>query len=496
MKKKFTLLLLVLFISILYGCSPSEKIEFMELTILSVNDLHGYIEQDNKGYGGLSNMAFKINEIRNENKYDDVVLIGNGDLFQGTAISNMTQGAAVLECMNAMEFDAMGIGNHEFDWGIETILAYFDGDESNGEADFPLLNANIYNNSDNSLLTIDNGIIYDSVIIEKEDIDVGIISYIGDVYSSISYDKVEDYYFDLRIVDSVEEIGSKLKNNGADVIIVNIHGGYSSNIEEYYYNADISELKDEKGGYLVDAVINGHTHSEQYGAITRNDGVDMPLIQAGANGENLGRITLNIDLLSMDVTDYDIEMIEVSDVGKKYDPEIQSIIDNINAELDNKGLAIAGESIASRFDFYAWIGNVMVKATGADIAFHNKGGVRGTGGIEKGKPVTIKQMYEISPFDNQIFLVELDYTKIKKLQNDDSLFNQIAPGVILSEGNTYTVAIISYVYYKSVTENESDIDTKLYIRDILIEDINLKGLTGEKFSPISNPKASIDLLYK
>jgi len=58
------------------------------------------------------------------------------------------------------------------------------------------------------------------------------------------------------------------------------------------------------------------------------------------------------------------------------------------------------------------------------------------------------------------------------------------------------VAIISYVYYKSVTENESDIDTKLYIRDILIEDIKLKGLTGEKFSPISNPKASIDLLYK
>ena len=104
MKKKFTLLLLVLFISILYGCSPSEKIESMELTILSVNDLHGYIEQDNKGYGGLSNMAFKINEIRNENKYDDVVLIGNGDLFQGTAISNMTQGAAVIECMNAMEF--------------------------------------------------------------------------------------------------------------------------------------------------------------------------------------------------------------------------------------------------------------------------------------------------------------------------------------------------------------------------------------------------------
>lgn len=72
----------------------------------------------------------------------------------------MTNGLAVIECMNMMNFDVMGIGNHEFDWEIDTILQYFDGNTENGEANFPLLNANIYLYSDDSLLTVFGGMYF------------------------------------------------------------------------------------------------------------------------------------------------------------------------------------------------------------------------------------------------------------------------------------------------------------------------------------------------
>ncbi|HEY8365162.1 MAG TPA: hypothetical protein VIK84_06280 [Haloplasmataceae bacterium] len=113
-------------------------------------------------------------------------------MFQGTAISNMSYGLSVVEAMNQMQFDAMGIGNHEFAWGIDVILNYFDGNLDNGEANFPLLNANIYDAETDSLLTVEGGNVFDSTIINREGIQVGLICYVGNVYSSISYDKAHN----------------------------------------------------------------------------------------------------------------------------------------------------------------------------------------------------------------------------------------------------------------------------------------------------------------
>ncbi|UKI50180.1 MAG: metallophosphoesterase [Clostridium sp.] len=107
-----------------------------ELNILTINDTHGYLETSD------SNSISKIATYMDS--YDENALrISVGDMFQGTGLSNLTKGKAMIEVMNAMNIDAMVIGNHEFDWGIDTILGYFDGNEENGEAKFPLLAANV-----------------------------------------------------------------------------------------------------------------------------------------------------------------------------------------------------------------------------------------------------------------------------------------------------------------------------------------------------------------
>jgi len=463
----------------------------LTFSLITVNDLHGHVEQDEYGQGGISNTAYLIDEQRDE--VDTSVLLANGDMFQGTAISNMTEGEAVVNMMNMMHFDAMGIGNHEFDWGIETILKYFDQDITNGEANFPLLNANIYHH-DNTLLTVDEGNVFESYIVEKDDISVGILSYVGDIYTSIAYTEVQDYYFDLDIAQSVETLSLDLKTQGADIIVVNIHGGNTGSIEDYNYNTQISTLKDSQGDYLVDVVVNGHTHRKQTGMIFRDQGTPLMLVQAGGNNEAIGVVDFTFDTSDMSITNYDVDLIDVDEANSNYDKQIETYIQDVNDGLGTVNLTLSGETITNRYIMSDWIANVMLAATDADIAISNFGGIRSTANITKDEYVTLAQMYEVFPFDNTIWIVEASYDEFSFLLNNSSLHYTTKNNMSLNENETYKVAINSYVYYWDTLDNLrslDDIDTALYMRDLLIDDLELKGELNILFNPSVDSSATI-----
>ena len=146
MKKRIPFILLSLLALSSCGNKPIEKAKKgnVLLDIIEINDLHGYVNEaaKNKEYD-LANIEYYIEEKRNlEN--NEVLLIANGDMFEGTAFSNLSMGLSTLNVLNEMNFDMMGIGNHEFSWGLDSILQYFDKDINNGEANFPLINGNIY----------------------------------------------------------------------------------------------------------------------------------------------------------------------------------------------------------------------------------------------------------------------------------------------------------------------------------------------------------------
>ena len=129
--------------------SSSSSTEKLYANFVSANDIHGRLVTADGEYG-LDILSSKFNDL--ERKYGDFIKIANGDIFQGKFESNVMYGKPMIDCMNAMDFDAMVIGNHEFDWGIDKIAAYNDGDYSNGEADFPFLSCNIAYKSNNQLL--------------------------------------------------------------------------------------------------------------------------------------------------------------------------------------------------------------------------------------------------------------------------------------------------------------------------------------------------------
>jgi len=142
------------------------------VNLVSANDTHGRLVTGD-GDNGFDVLSSKFNDL--ENKYGDFIKIANGDIFQGKFESNVLYGRPIVDCMNAMEFDAMVIGNHEFDWGLDKIAAYNDGDESNGEANFPFLACNIVDKATNKLLDW----VEPYTIVENNGSKVGLIGAIG-----------------------------------------------------------------------------------------------------------------------------------------------------------------------------------------------------------------------------------------------------------------------------------------------------------------------------
>ena len=492
--------LILLFLCLLTGCqfnpnlgnnkvdNPTTSIETEQktddvelgettLSILSMNDVHGYIMQDAYGRYGISNVSYVIESIREEKGEENVVLIANGDMFQGTGLVRMSYGQVMIDVMNQMNFDACCIGNHEFDWDLPVILNYFDGDEENGEADFPLLNANIYR--DGVLVSDDN--IFEYHMVEKGDINVGLIGYIGDVKGSINALYADAYDFDVNYSESVARIGALLKDNGADVIIVSIHDASTRGVNYFQPNQQLAMLK-YNGEYLVDAVINGHTHTEQSGAISRAGGVAMPVIQSSPyrNGYfyEFGEIELKIDNETNDVIGFNVEQHKASEAGKNFDSKVENIIDSYY-DRDKDVLAAKycnNKEYASRYDsnVQKWVANVMVAATGADIAICNTGGLRAN--LPEGV-LTFEDIYQMNPFDNEIIVHEVSCELINEfIQQEEYYFYSTASGSLKTTG-TYKVAIIDYVYYGYYYQNlrtDSYLDTNLILRDLLIKDLSLR----------------------
>jgi len=110
-----------------------------EIRVLPVNDFHGFAEPyqplgSNERLGGLPYLAARIDELRKEKPS---LLLSAGDMIQGNNWANLFQGASVIEWMNEMRFDAMVLGNHEFDFGQEVLKKRI------SEARFPILGANV-----------------------------------------------------------------------------------------------------------------------------------------------------------------------------------------------------------------------------------------------------------------------------------------------------------------------------------------------------------------
>jgi 5'-nucleotidase len=257
-----------------------------QITILHTNDVHSHIDpfgpEDgrNPNKGGVARRASLVQAIRNENP--NTLLLDAGDIFQGTPYFNYYGGELEFKLMSKLKYDAATIGNHDFDNGIEGLLAQMP------HATFNFLSAN-YDFSNTVLDTH----VKPYEIFQKEGIKIGVFGLgvrLNGLVDKNMYK--ETIYLDpLEIAQDMSRVLKEEKQ--CDLIICLSHLGY------YYkdFPERISDITLARATKNIDLIIGGHTHTFlPKPTIEKNrEGKNVLVNQVGCYGINLGRIDFYFD---------------------------------------------------------------------------------------------------------------------------------------------------------------------------------------------------------
>ncbi len=291
-----------------------------KLVILHTNDLHSRLEgyaptseysplsiNDDNTRGGISRIAALIKKERSENT-GNVLLLDAGDFLMGTFYHYMEEyNPFQLPLMNELGYDALAIGNHEFDFGPGRLAGIITNSEA--VADIPQLllgNAEFdkKDSADDSLEELfDKGSIKSSVIIEKNGLKIGVFSLLGeDADNSAPYAVPVTFE---KISRAAKRIVKQLKSQGSDIIICLSHSGIEQDDNGKWEGEDVelAEKVDE-----IDIIISGHTHTRLDEPIIINN---TPIVQTGSYGKYLGRIEVDVTGNEINLVDY--RLIQVDD---------------------------------------------------------------------------------------------------------------------------------------------------------------------------------------
>lgn len=432
MRKRYLLLVLSVAVILSLLVTPlafAGDPEPVTITVVSTNDFHGALIGRVQSWshgdvvGGSEWVAGYINIVRDENP-GGVLLLDAGDIMQGTLISNYFGGASTIEVYNAMGYDAVAIGNHEFDWGQEVLVQRME------QAEFPFLAANVFLKGKSeranwrSLSRPDWAVPY--AIEEIQGIKVAIIGLALPETPSITNPiNVANLRF-LGLEDSaavVDKLMEEVEALGATMIIVLAHiGGYWPDFGE------VGALACGLDTDEVDLIVSGHTHGRLDDVIC-----GIPVVQAYSSGTAFARVDFTVDTTTGEVVDYYMnpyppttyntyyhKKARYHDVKVRPDREIAAIVDYYEALIEDIKNEVVGETTTAITREYRyesamgdWVTDIMrAYDPGIDFALTNSGGLRAD--IDAG-PITFGEVFEALPFDNTEVIVELDGNEVRQV---------------------------------------------------------------------------------
>lgn len=256
------------------------------LTILHTNDVHSYIDPfpaddpRNPNMGGVSRRAEVIHNIRKENP--NVLLLDAGDIFQGTPYFNYYGGELEFKLMSMMQYDAATIGNHDFDNGLDGLLAQMP------HAKFDFLSANY----DFSKTQLDSFVKPYKIFI-KNGIKVGVFGLGVALYGLVDKKNYKETVY-LDPFEISQDMVKILKHEQhCDLVICLSHLGYQYK-NEPQKPSDLQLAAASKG---IDLIIGGHTHTflDKPTIVKNAEDKDVIVNQVGCYGLNMGRIDLYVD---------------------------------------------------------------------------------------------------------------------------------------------------------------------------------------------------------
>jgi 5'-nucleotidase len=376
-----------------------------ELTILHTNDFHARFrpisKYDNncsaesnaegKCFGGTARLISAIKEARG--RHENTILLDGGDQFQGTLFYNLYKGKVAAGMMNALEYDGMAVGNHEFDDGPETLRDFMEA------VDFPVLMANAHISLEPAL----RDILQKSTIVEKGGEKIGLIGVVTEDVKDLSSPGDNIIFTDA--INAVQSEVRVLKAKGVNKIILLSHSSYAID-KEIAANTD-----------GVDVIVGGHDNALLSNTNKRAVGPyptvvnDVQIIQAYAYGKYLGELNLVFDDAG-NVISAEGEPILI-DSSVEEDPQIVTRLDILEkpinklkeTQVGNVSVSLNGDRAVCRVqecDMGNMIADAMRDAVidkGYTIALANSGGIRAS--LDAGD-VTLGEVMTILPFQNTL----------------------------------------------------------------------------------------------
>jgi 5'-nucleotidase len=448
------------------------------LHIVHINDLHSRIEpisrfdgtcnaEDNAAgecFGGVARVKTMIDQLREELADENLIVLDAGDQYQGSLMYTTYKGDAEIEFMNLIGFDAMAVGNHEFDDGDEGLAKLADGVE------FPVISGNIDVSQSNVLA----GKVSNHVIIEVGGQRIGIISALAaDTPETAS---PSDAVIFTPEIESLQADVAALMAEGVDKIIALNHVGV---------NKDMAIAEAVSG---IDAVIGGHSHTlfsnTEEGAMAYPTMVgDVPVVQAYAYSKYVGHLTLEFDDEG-NVTSATGDTI-LLDASVAEDEGVVARVAELAGPIEEMKTLVVAESTdvieGSRDVCRAMecaMGNLVADAMlartadqGVVAAIQNGGGLRAS--IDSGE-ITMGEVLTVLPFQNTLATFEasgadiiaalengvgqvadgagrfpqvagITYTANLSMEPGSRISDVTVAGAAIDEGATYVLATNNYV---------------------------------------------------
>lgn len=372
------------------------------VTILHTNDIHGRIEEG-RGVIGMAKLATAVETARAEGP---TLVLDAGDAFQGLPISNSTKGEDMAEIMNEIGYDAMAVGNHEFDFSLDQATKYKE------TLNFPLLSANTY---------VDGARLFEaSTVLDKTpDVTGDEIVVIGVTTPETSTKTHPNNIVGVEFRDPITEVTNVITE-------VESKGNYNTYVILAHLGIDSTTPVAWRGDTLAEAlaanellknkrviVIDGHSHTVSQAKY----GTNVTYTQTGSYLSNIGKLTLSAAgvepglikteegqalLANQAIAD------RVAAIKKKYEAENAVVV------LENSPVEFNGDRENVRVR-ETNLGNLVTDAlyeygqTGfankTDLAVTNGGGLRAT--IAKDKPITKGDIIAVLPFGNSISQIEV-----------------------------------------------------------------------------------------
>lgn len=397
----------------------AEETNAVTVTIVHTNDTHSRVEAGI----GFAKIGAKVKALKEVNP--NTVVVDAGDTLHGQTFATISKGESIIKVMNAVGYDVMTPGNHDFNYGQERLK------ELAELANFPIISSNVVKADGTTLLD-------PYVIKEVEGLKIGIF---GLSTPETAYKTSPKNVEGLTFVDPVEtakKMVKELQEKGVDAIVALMHMGIDKESKDTSYL-----VRDNVEG--IDLIIDGHSHSTL--DTIDNEGKATKIVSTGEYSNNLGIVNLTFEageLKSVEPTAFTSEeaaalegdadiaaMIAQTTEENKVITSV--VVGKTDVELDGVREHVrAGETNLSNL-----ITNAMLTSSGADIAITNGGGIRAS--IDVGD-ITMEEIITVLPFGNYVIVKEYKGSQIlAALEHGTASYPEPAGSFAQVAGATFTL---------------------------------------------------------